>query len=380
MMGLNNRVSTAAEPAAGTRETELQATLSKVYRGSRTLAEAISAVSAAQGLDGVTGQNLQALDRSLPRQTLEDMLLACEAYASVTGPSALAVGDLATMRSDAERILSRLQVLARPPRSQRGTGTTGQHQALGLRIVLSNEQVAEPLRDLIAFFSELAYAEGEKAHKRFALRIGTRFLVPGSVLAGTLALIIFLTGGIVFATGAVTFSPQGVAFSNPLGSAAGVTNATSHGTPGAQGTAGGSGSISPTGTAASGPGQAPNATATPKPSAQPTATPVPSGSPVLTVSPSDVQPCQGTDAQFSNIYSSGSGTVTWTATSPDPSNIALSSNGTSFGQQVSGTLRPGQQVTLYVRLLNDTPITGQISVTGSNGAAPTSATYDSTGC
>lgn len=379
-MGESKKPGKVVDVAVGTRETQLEGAFSRAYSETRKLAEAISTASATQDAGVVTNRSLQQLDRGLPRQTLGDLLLACEAYASMTGPSALAAGDLTTVRVEAERIISLLRPLARVSRSRRITDTTVQLPAVGLRTVLSDEHVIRSFNSLIAAFAELANVEGEQVRKRFAVRIGTRYLVPGSVLAATLALILFFVGGIAFATGAVTLSPQGVTFSNPLGSAANAANIARHGAPGSQGTPGGVGGTSATSTPGTGSGQAPSATPTSKPSPQPTATPVPSGGPALTVSPSSVQPCQGTDAQFAITYTSGSGSVTWTATSPDPSNIALSTNGNTFSQQVGGTLRQGQQVTVYVRLLNDTPITGQISVTGSNGVAPTSATYDSTGC
>src|SRR5262249_305788 len=103
--------------------------------------------------------------------------------------------------------------------------------------------------------------------------------------------------------------------------------------------------------------------------------------PVLAVAPSTITPCfQQPDEQFVITYSSGQGALTWTATSPDPTNYMLSTDDAHFSGSATGTLQPGKSVTVFVRRINDVSTIGQINVSGSNGAASRAVTYDSSNC
>jgi hypothetical protein len=305
---------------------------------------------------------LHALDRALPRETLDDLLASCEAFAVVTAPTALKQDDSLALFAEAAYLLGTLRTLARATRprsrSSRLTSFSMSMQAPLLREAFSQPAVADALRDLVAHFEALVALEsGEPARRRrwmALLPAGLRFLMPGAVLAVTLLLIAGLLGAVVIASGASNARSQGSARSTPL----------KHPTVAASATRG----AAPTAT--------PPSHTVPLPAANPTATAVPQAQ-VLAVSPLDQAPCSGgPDAHFTVTFTSGPGTITWSATSSNPANVALSLDGAAFGSQVSGALKAGQQAVITVRALQDNYT--QINVATSAGSYVVVA--DSTGC
>jgi hypothetical protein len=292
--------------------------------------------------------NLRQLDRSLPNYTIGDLLLACEAYATVTAPSALATDDLGQVRDGARHILQLLQGLlgsirGRQHRTMMGTTITGM-QATLLRSTFDEPTAQAALAALIDSLSVLVALEGgqPRQHKHL-LPIGKGYFVPTTVLGGAIALIVFLLTSIGFATGQVASSPNGLNFSAISGN---------HG-------------VSPTTTAG------PNAgthqpTPTPRPGA--TATPRPPGAPTWSVSPLNLQPCP--NAQFTITYISGPGPISWTAAS-DSSYILLNQSG--------GQLQPGGSVAVTVTATMDTGQPGSITVSA-HDALPTQQVQYDTGC
>jgi hypothetical protein len=360
---------------AGPTEAELRSTLGAIAHTTDELAQALDMAGARERVRQSRHQTLHVLDHRLPPQTLEEFLLAIEAYARISGPIALASQDLVNLRSEARHRLQSLHLLHRLRREQRHTDETVKMQALALHAALSDPAVREAIERLADLFTKLAtLADGTGARAGLELRIGTRFLVPGSIILTTLALILFFMGGIAFATGAVALTPHGVKVTNPnVGlTPAGTAHPQGNHSPTPTGTT--TGAIPTSSTAAGSRTPTPPA-ATRTPQATPT-----TGGPVLTAAPTTVQPCRGTDDQFSLTYSAGSGSVTWTATSSNPTDVVLSTGSGNFQGQSSGTLQPGQSVTIYVRLLNDVAITGQVSVSGSHGANTLGVIYDSTNC
>ena len=318
----------------------------------------------AAGIDGklrrASSSQLHALDRGLPRQSLDDLLEECEAYALMTAPSALTAGDEARARAEAGRLVSALETLLRAATRRRGlsrmtTASTSMRAPL-LRAALEERPVRDALEDLIAIIGLLA-AGGDARRARAPSRVlplGGRLLMPGSVLVTAFALIVFLLGTLVFASGGVKVSPNGIGLGGP--------------------TAG----PEPTATSASSTSAVGAPTATPR--GAPMATPTPSGKPVLTTSQLNQDPCPGgSSATFTIAYASGQGSVTWTASPDNSSNMRLSRDGVSWGAQVSGTLpQAGQQTTVYVQGLK-VDVTGQITISANNGRTY-SVSYNTTGC
>lgn len=343
---------------------ELRAVLSEIANVTDALVDALDAAGLNEQLRQSAKYSLHVLDRSLPKQNVDEFLLAYEAFATMTGPAALAAGDLTRLHDEAQRLLALVQALGRGVSRRQGlTRSTSAMQNLHLRAALSEPPVRagfSRLQDLLGVLVRVETGTGQ-ARPRLVpfVPLGRRALAPGMVIVGALALIVFLTATIVFATGQVPLSPKGAVLpvlsnaSPPTGRTATATSQTnSHGVD-SQATA-----TSPGG---------------------PTPTSLPS-KPALTVSPSAVQPCQGSDVQFTITAGGGQGSVSWTATSPDTVNVALSMNGQSFSGQVSGTLQPGQSVTVIVRVLNDTnTASGTINISASSDH-PSGVSYDTSSC
>jgi hypothetical protein len=132
----------------------------------------------------------------------------------------------------------------------------------------------------------------------------------------------------------------------------------------------------------------PASTATPRPAqtsappATPTGpprgpTPTPS-SPTLSVSQLNQPLCP--DAHFLITLAGGQRPLSWDAASPDPAAIRLGLDNQTFHPTASGTLQPGQSVTVYVRALQSTQLIGQITVSASDGLPPQMVHYDTSDC
>jgi hypothetical protein len=356
----------ASESGAGTRgaaplEVEVHALLERTVEATNRLAVRLDAAGLNRALRQSPTYTLRSLDRALPNYTVEDLLLACEAYATVTAPSALATGDPTRVRDEALRTLQLLRALAGGIRGRRRlTGmTTVGIQGSFLRSAFSEPAVRAALVALMESLSALACMDSTQQRKRpRLLPVGVGCFVPGTVLASALALIVFLLTSFAFATGQIAKSPHGVDVS-ALVDGNHHTGATSaHATPTAR-----IGAPTPQSTAG----------ATPTPGLTPTATP-PSGSPTLSVSKSLVMPCLGAPDSFTLTYAGGQNPITWTATWPDHTDIALT--------PANGTLQPngsGSSANITVMLVNDVSVTGSVNISTGNGLSQ-SVNYDSTGC
>lgn len=353
MGGAKSSTVGTAGSASGRPDVDVRMLLREIPTAIERLLDEFDAAGVDRKLRRASSSQLHLLDRGLPRQSLDDLLAACEAYALMTAPSALAEGNDAKVYAEAERLASPLETLLRAGAKRRGlsrlTTISISMQAPLLRAALEEPPVRDALRDLAEIFGLLAAAGGRARKSKRASSglapLGRRFLMPGSVLVTALALIVLLLGSIAFATGGVTVSPDGIGLGGPPA--------------GAQ----------PTATDVStNNGHAPTATprsvrtATPTPRG--TATPLPGGKPNLTVSQLNQDPCPS--ATFTIAYSSGQGSATWTAKADNSANILLSSGGSSFSGQVSGTLQSaGQQATISVQ--SGAAGIGAITVSASNG-------------
>ncbi len=378
MGGAQVRPMGTERPTSGQPEVDVRMVLREIPPAIERLLDEFDAAGVDRNLRRAPSSQLHALDRGLPRQSLDDLLAACEAFALVTAPSALAAGDEAKVCTEAKRLASTLETLLRAGTRRRGlsrsTTASTSMQAPLLRAALEERPAQDALQDLIGIFGLLAAAEGGTRPRKRALSrllpLGGRFLMPGSVLVTALVLIVLLLGSIAFATGSVTVSPGGIGLGGLNGGAQPTaTNASSTNIVRA-----------PTATPHSAPTATPSAhgTATLTPGSR--STPTPGGKPTLTVSPLNQDPCPGgSSATFTIAYSAGQGSVTWTASPDNASNMRLSRDGAAWSAQVSGTLpQAGQQTTIYVQGLN-VDVTGLISVSANNGLTyPVS--YDTTGC
>jgi hypothetical protein len=357
-----------SESEAGTRgaahsDVEVRALLDQIVEATNRLAAGLDAAGLNQPLRQSPAYKLRSLDRSLPNHTVEDLLLACEAYATVTAPSALATGDFLRVCDEALRTLQLLRALAGGVRGRRRlTGmTTVGIQGSFLRSAFNEPAVRAALAALTEPLSALVFLDStQQQQRRRLLPVGMGCFVPGTVLASAFALIVFLLTSIAFATGQIAIPPNGVAVPVPSD---GIhrKDATS---------------ANATATAyANAPAPQPTGTPRAQPTAgvSPTAT-TPAGSPTLSVSKSSVSPCLGTPDAFTLTYSGGQSPLTWTATPSDQTDIALN--------PPNGTLQPrgaGSSTKVTVTVVNDVTITGTITISTSNHLTRT-VQYDSTGC
>lgn len=343
---------------------EMRALLDQIADATHRLAASLDAASMNQALRQSSAYSLRSLERGLPNWTVDDLLLACEAYATVTAPSALAAGDLVRVREEALRTLRLLRALAGVRGWRRLTGmTTVGMQGAFLRTAFSAPPVRAALDALMEPIATLAFMDATPHRRRRSLLpVGAGCFVPGTVLASALALIVFLLTSIAFATGQIAISPHG--FAVPV-----LSDEIHHG---------GATTVSATPTARSS-APKPQPTATPRDaptaSASPTQTTL-ADSPTLSISKSPVTPCFGAPDTFTLTYSGAQGSVTWTATSSDQTNISLNPS--------NGTLQPhgaGSSANITVTLVND--VTTQpgttITITTSNNLTRTVA-VDTTGC
>lgn len=345
-------------------DARIRAGLRGVAQASDDVLRAVEAVGLRQAASRTPHYSLNSLDRRLPKRDVYDFLLACETLATVTGPTLLASGGARELRARAHPLLHTARLIQRATRDRPSAGDSGATLRMNgvlLYTAFTSPQGKDALARLAERLSDVTSGDGEQiAATRFELRLGTRFLVPGSVIAITLGLIFFFLSGIAFATGAINFSRGGIALSSLRAVAP---------TPNSAATATATAMVnSPTATTPSGgaPTQAPPSKA-------------PSGA-ALSIAPASIQPCAGSDTQFTLSYAGGSSATAWRASSPDTANIALSLDGTTFTSSVSGALQPGASITVYVRLLNDIPTSGAIAVTGSSGVKGASIRYDSANC
>lgn len=205
---------------------DVRALLRVTSQATEHLLDELDAAGLPKSVRQALSSMLSAPDRPFPWQTLDDFLTACEAYAFVTAPSALTRGDVGAVRHGAEQLLLTLEMLLSAASTPRLTWTTNAAPSMKaplLPAALGEPRIQDALRALIGLFARLSTVESaERLSRRRRLRtlfpLGDRFLMPGSVLATALALIVFLLGTIGITTGKVHTSAGGMALKAALSS------------------------------------------------------------------------------------------------------------------------------------------------------------------
>ena len=350
-------------------EAQLRVMLHTVVEATDRLIAALDAAGFNKQLRESPAGQLRILDRSLPNYTLDELLLICEAYAAVTAPTALAMGDPARAHDEARRVLHLFQALSgalRPASQTRTTNapTAQTTQSALLRSALSTTNIQIAITELIHALSALATVNASEPEKRKRLLplplLNTGCLVPGTVLGGAMILIIILITSIALVTGQVSIAPNSVPVISSKQEAT-ATYMTGASTPVTKTT--------PTANQQPAATHSP-ATATPIPAAAPTATSM--ATPRLSISKSTVTPCQNTPDTFTISYSGGQRQITWTATWSDSTNIMLN--------PTQGALSSGAYTTVTVSVQTDVGLTGTITITPSNGLPAQTLMYNSTNC
>src|SRR5690348_10174963 len=143
--------------------------------------------------------------RTSPKQTVTDLLLACEALATVTGPQALMNGETGRVHDEARRLARVLRALTElagddaladddalaknDASAASSNGADGDGAALPLLAILRAGAVRNALTRLADLLAELAAVErAQPGRDRWTLRIGTRILIPLSIVLITIAL------------------------------------------------------------------------------------------------------------------------------------------------------------------------------------------------
>jgi hypothetical protein len=337
--------------------------LRRIPAAASALLDELEAVGLTSSRRKTPACELHALDRSLPRQSVDDLLAECEAFAFVTGPSALAQGDTRALRDKAEHFYGVFEALLKAgSQRQRSSRMTGSMQAPLLRVALEPPGTQDALHQLTDLFDQLAtFGEQEYGARRGfgLLPAGRRLFTPVLILTLAVALIAVLLGAIGLASGK---TPGGIF----LGSGAANVRSTDTAT---------SSSSSATATAQSAATAGGVGTPTPRVTATTTS------APRLTVSTQNVGPCPGAPPQkFTISYSSGQGSASWTAKVDDATNVKISLNSSNgFSGQVSGSLQPGRHIDVYVQAqagANDT--SGWITILAPGSPPPVS--YDTSNC
>jgi len=351
---------------AGQPSEDTRGLLRRIPDAASALLDELEAAGLTPSMRQAPGCELHALDRSLPRQSVDDLLAECEAFAFVSGPSALAQGDTRAVRDEADHFLGVFETLlkagTRRARSTWMTSASTSMQAPLLRGALGTPETQDALYQLTELFDQLAtFGEQEHGARRGLglLPAGRRVFTPVLILTLAVALIAILLGAIGLASG----KTPGSIF---LGGAASNVKSTSAATSTSSGS---------------------SATATPQnvqtPTtgrATPTATPkAPPNAPRLTLSTQNILPCATAPYKsFTITNSGGQGAVSWTATVDDTSNALISLNSSNgFSGQVSGSLQPGQRVGVYVKAVS-LDANGQITIQGPGSPPPVS--YDTSNC
>src|SRR5258708_27488786 len=160
-MGGHANESEADAREAAHSDVEVRTLLDQIVEATNRLAAGLDAAGLNQPLRQSPTYTLRSLNRGLPNCTVEDLLLACEAYATVTAPSALAIGDLVRVRDEALRTLQLLRTLAGDVRSRRrltGMTTVGIQNAF-LSSAFNEPAVRAALDALMESLSALAFMD-----------------------------------------------------------------------------------------------------------------------------------------------------------------------------------------------------------------------------
>ena len=192
MGGAKVRPMGTVRPPSEQPEVDARMMLREIPIAIERLLDELDAIDLGRELRRSPSCQLRAVDRSLPRQSLDELMAECEAYALISAPAALTGGDAASVQRGAAELLSMLDTLARAAEKRRGSTRRTTVQISPLRLALAEPGVNDALHDLIEFMASLAVAEGDQQSRRSLLpRIlptGARILMPGSVLVTALTL------------------------------------------------------------------------------------------------------------------------------------------------------------------------------------------------
>jgi hypothetical protein len=177
----------------------------------RRAAEAVARLSVA--LEAATsGSFLHALRRGLLKETLDALIEDCERFVSVIAPAALQSGDGSELRTHALRMAAAVRALdmsaeegARLPDTAHGV------QRMLLRSALSDKDVQRAVVRLVELFTALANAatvERPPSGATTPLRTSlSRLGWPGSLVAGALAVLSLVTGGLAYGASPAPTTP-----------------------------------------------------------------------------------------------------------------------------------------------------------------------------
>lgn len=340
------------------------------------IAWATAALSEALTEAGLTREALAELVIPTERAgtlTLEEALAQCEAFATISGALAMTNATQSSLQAQAAQLVAPFATLA---------------GALGG--AASAEQATGPAAAVAAAFQSpatrvaLAQLVGTMERAAAGMSIPAAIVVPGAarrapmiplpffIVGVAVAILIFSLGSVALAASRVPSSARPVrAFAPSTAISPTASTASSAGTPQASPTT----IVSPT------PTTDPKTTPPPQPTNSPVIAPPPPPPPAKSVAISQLNQPLCTEAQFTITYRTGQGAVSWSVTSPDPTNIGvgLTRDTTDYGQ-VSGSLTPGATVVIYVEERNDGAFHGALSVAVSAGAPVTFVSYDTGQC
>ena len=307
--------------------------------------------------------DLHQIDSALSHQTLDDVLVASEALATLTGPSALMDGDVQRIHTLARTLATTWEAMQEGAEHTVLMAVATTNQPLPLRAVLNVPVVQTEINHIVELLGALA--EGQPTVVGVVVPSRRRIVIPAFILAAILSLFLFLGVSLAVSTSRIAPTKRAVNI---------LPTETAIGSGGASPTTAVSTTPVPGTTATPVPGTtatpAPGTTATPAPGATATATPVPA---LVVVTPSSIQLCP--DNTITITYQQGQGTLTWTATPSDSTNIGVHVvDGSLFASSISGTLTPGQSVDVVVKALNDGIFNGTVTISLS-GSATQHVTY-----
>ncbi len=366
----------ANDPAADQLATRLN-TLDSALREIQTALAAtdLSSSDLHQGFEW-----LGHLDTQVPQISFTDLMQACEVIVTVTGPLAIATGETAAVASASTLLLPALRSWVRITAQLRARGLPDNldPRMRPLVLALAQPELTTALERMTDQVHALASAPSSAAGSPVKRQSRVNRIAVPLVVGIALSMLFFLIVSVALATSRVPAKTHGASVPGVIV----VTTTPSGGSPHATATPNGK----PPATAVPGSGT-PGATSTPPSSASPTPTPRASPTPIPRPAPppsmavSQLNHALCNDATFTITYLSGSGSVSWLASSDNPANIQLSPNDESYGGQVAGVLdSAGQSFIIYVEDINNGNFSGNITVSFDRGGAPRYVSYNTSAC
>jgi hypothetical protein len=174
----------------------------------RHTAQAVARFSVA--LDTATASSfLHALRRGPLRETLDALIEDCERFVTVIAPDAIQSGDGATLRTHARRMAAAVRTLDMNAREGTRLPDTahGVQRAL-LRSALGDKDVQRAVAQLAELFTALANTATIE-RPRFGASVPLRASLsrPGSLIAGALAMLSLVTGGLAYGASSAPTTP-----------------------------------------------------------------------------------------------------------------------------------------------------------------------------